>query len=142
MANGKIEQAKKLRDQANQLVAEVKAEERKRIDGLRKELKKAESDFNSTYGISTGPGNARKAKGAGDPKVTSNPLMDEEVIRIYEHGLTRGITDTKTLKTFLDPQLRRKSTVLNKVVEAWGNADRDAKSTPERFVAFLASSGN
>jgi DNA-binding transcriptional regulator YiaG len=139
MASGKIEQAKKLREQADQLLAEAKEEEQKRINALREELKKAENDFNKTYGITTRAKRARKVKVPRQVKASSNPLMDEEIIRIYENGLKQGTTDIKMLKAFLDPQLKRRSTILNKVVEAWGNADREAKSKSENFVAFFKS---
>jgi len=112
MASGKIEQAKKLREQADQLLAEAKEEEQKRINALREELKKAENDFNKTYGITTRAKRARKVKVPRQVKASSNPLMDEEIIRIYENGLKQGTTDIKMLKAFLDPQLKRRSTIL------------------------------
>jgi hypothetical protein len=140
MANGKIEQAKNLREQADQLLVEVKEEEKKKIDVLREELKKAEKVFKETYGTAAKPRKGSKAKGSGGVKPSSNPLMDEEIIRIYENGLKKGITDIKTLKTFLDPQLKRRITILNEVVEAWEHATRDVKSNPEKFVDFFKAS--
>jgi hypothetical protein len=65
--------------------------------------------------------------------------MDEEVARIYERGLQMGITDAKSLKAFLDPQLKRRIAMVNKVVDAWGNAGSDARSTSEKFLAFFKS---
>ena len=136
MSSGKIEQAARLREQADQLWAEAKDDERKRIAGLREELRKAERAFDEVYRIKKKP--SRSAESA-EAKVSSNPLMDEEVVRIYEQGLQAGITDAKSLKAFLDPQLKRKIAMVNKVLDAWGNAGSDARSSPEKFVAFFKS---
>ena len=140
MTSGKIEQVKKLREQANQLLAEVRDEEIKRIAAMREDLKKAERDFDKTYGIRTKSKKPRSGQGRAEAKVSANPLMDEEIIRIYESGLRLGVTDAKSLQSFLDPQLKRKITVVNKVVDAWNNASDDARSSPEKFVAFFKSS--
>ena len=140
MSSGKIEQANRLRDQSDQLVAEVKEEDKKRIKGMRDELKKAERDFNKTYGIKPKPKSAKKGKAPEKSKASSNPLMDEEILRIYENGLQRGITDVRLLQGFLDPQLKRQVGVINKVVEAWNMADRDERSSAGKFLSFLKSS--
>jgi hypothetical protein len=136
MSSGKIEQATRLREQADQLWTEAKGEERKRIAGLREDLKKADRAFDVAYGTKK---KTKRSSESPEAKVSSNPLMDEEVARIYERGLQMGITDAKSLKAFLDPQLKRRIAMVNKVVDAWGNAGSDARSTSEKFLAFFKS---
>jgi hypothetical protein len=139
MSSGKMEQANKLRKESDQLIGEVKEEEHKRIEALRVELKKAEHDFDKAYGSAKAHKGTGKAKSPAKAKRTSNPLMDEEIVRIYENGLQRGITDFKLLKAFLDPQLKRQPAAIHTIVEAWENAGGDAKSSSDKFIAFVRS---